>query len=142
MGIGSFFYGVTGRTIILTWSMQRCVEAGVCWDDEMSFLEGMTGGAAAAKKHMTEGATVVCVREGEIMWVPYGYHVWIIAETDDSTVIAQPVFDKALIAKVEPRMKKMIVDNLMEYVKNQGDKVPVSIFGQNLKRHFEKVLVT
>jgi hypothetical protein len=103
-GIGTMIMGHVGQSLLVTWGMQRAVEVGSGLCDEVAFFEGMSGGNAKAREYMNSTAHWCSIGPGDIAWVPYGMHVWLIGEQHISAVIAQPFFDHDLAGKVDVKL--------------------------------------
>lgn len=133
-GMGCLIQGVSGSTVVVTWAMDRVATTGTTPSDELKFLEGLPGGSAKARAYMQDKAHWVAVVEGDIVWVPFAHHVWLIAEHAESAVIAQPCFDPKLMEQCPDDQRMTATTAMTSIVEARQDKEPFSHFAEAFRR--------
>ena len=135
-GIGCYIVGLTGKTVVVSWPMSRAVAADESLLNELDFLEGMSGGAAKAAEHMSSMAHWCSVSTGETVWVPYGHHVWLLAEpcVDRSSVIWMPIFSLALTRGIDAAVWAAIAKEIMEIHSTNSGFDPVKFYFAGLQK--------
>ena len=127
-GVGCFLHGLRGRCVVISWPMDRVIQAKTRFDDEKKYLEGMAGGAKAVRTYIKQTAHWCSVGIAATVWVPFGHHVWIVGEDVQSALLAQPCFDKGLMEGLAADVKMGIVESIKGHLQERLDKEPVKHF--------------
>ena len=78
-------------------------------------LQGLT--PAAAKKHLSEVATIVHLQAKETLWEPYGTLAWMITTSQTSFLAVVPILSEAIVKNSDKGVHKNTGEYLNEFLK-------------------------
>lgn len=118
LGLGGFVHGVSGEVSVVAWQMSSLISSGADPLETGTFFNGLTNADFAdfmAKHGFHSG-----LKEGEVAFIPPGWHVSWLCVSDWATVLWQPWPHRSLLERLDGKVSEKVTKSLVDFCDRKG----------------------
>ena len=107
-GFGSWMTMQHGTAVVVAWPMQAVVDKHASIAAVSDMFDSLSASEAAdfMKKN---GSIHFPVTENHIVWLPVGWHVFVVTTSDTATLLWMPHLSRELLKETSPAMQQAIL---------------------------------